>query len=229
MRLILSILLSLPLLAQYPPGGSSNASRLKGLPPCSATVTTNCFPSISTAGLIAANSYGAATTVWDDALVPVYQMGQGAASCSIGNYGPSGGIRVWTCGVGKEMDGALQLSHGYKVGTDLKCHVHWNPINTSAGNVKWALEYYWQNINGDLSGGPTTITAEQAASGTAWRHQLAPFPDITGTNMGISSMLIFRLARVAASTSEYGSSAAITSFDCHYQRDSNGSAEATAK
>lgn len=51
--IILSLCFALAAAAQVPPGGSSNASRLRGMPPCSATVTTSCVPNADASGNVA--------------------------------------------------------------------------------------------------------------------------------------------------------------------------------
>lgn len=180
--------------------------------------------------------YRVSTTQWRDQLVPMLTLSQGAAPCTIGAYGASGSIRQYRCAVGKDLDGALQLNHDYKIGTDLHCHVHWSPIDADVGYVRWALDYYWSDTDtGPAGAAPTTIYAEQVSGGTAWVHQFVEFTDISaGGTKGLSpsSMLIFRFHRVAATAGgpdEYNAAAVPLAMDCHYEADSVGSREELVK
>jgi hypothetical protein len=63
-----------------------------------------------------------------------------------------------------------QMPHSYKVGSDIKAHVHWTMPTTTTGTVRWGLEYAWANTAGNfrvtapastktsLSGNVATIT-----------------------------------------------------------------------
>jgi hypothetical protein len=173
--------------------------------------------------------YRTYSTQWDDVRAPVSALSPGATPADPIVFGSAGAVRVRGFAVGEDMDGAIQLPHAYKEGADIHPHAHWAPVDASAGNVQWSLQYYWLNVGEAAVGAPTTILIEQAASGTAWLQQKAHYAPISGTGKLISSMLVFRIQRVAASASEYGADAAFLELDCHFESDSLGSREEMIK
>lgn len=168
---------------------------------------------------------------WDDMLVSAGALSQGAVPADAIDYGPFGANRPRALGfaVGEDMNGSLQFSHRYKEGTDIEFHVHWCPVGTGGGNVKWRLSYYWQNINDAVVGAPTDIEVEAAAGTTAWSQKISGFPTIVGTEKKISSIIMFKLSRVAASTSELAGDACVLSVDAHFQIDAPGSRSTLVK
>lgn len=169
-------------------------------------------------------------TLWDDARAPVYSLLLGSAAPDVITFGGSGNIKGYGFAAGESMMGTIQLSHAYKEGTDAEPHVHWAPTTTDNGNIKWGLEYYWLNAAGDsAAGAPTTITAEVAASGTAWRPTITGFPTISGAGKTISSQFVFRIYRDNASSDEFTGDGALMEVDIHNRLDSMGSYGETSK
>lgn len=170
-------------------------------------------------------------TVWEDLRIPGMSVGAGASAPDLITF-ISGGLIVYGFDGGTTSEQVyfqVQMPHSWKSGTDIKPHIHWSPINTNAGNVKWFLEYSWQDIDGTYSA-PTIISVTDAAGGTAWKHIVSNFPDISGTGKNISSILVCRLYRNPADAADtYGSDAAFVSFDVHYQVDTLGSRQTTIK
>jgi len=121
-----------------------------------------------------------------------------------------------------------EILHGYVEGTDIHLHIHWMPIDTNAGNVKWSIEYTWQNV-GDV-GSPATTSVVAAAGGVAWKHQFAEFPAISGAGKTINGQFSFRLFRDPSDAQDtYNSAAALLSVGLHYQVDRIGSKEIGSK
>jgi len=123
-----------------------------------------------------------------------------------------------------------QLPHTYKVGTDIKPHLHWTPCdrgNEESGNtVAWKLDYTWGNING-IFGNSGTLDLSDTCSGVDHKHELTPSGTIDGTGMNISSMMVCRLYRDTTSDTWVGTTAALSpailEFDIHFQIDGFGS------
>ena len=123
-----------------------------------------------------------------------------------------------------------QLPHGYELGSSLEPHVHWGPSDTGAGDTRWRLDYVWANIGSPFSGTSTTIYVTDTSSEVTNDHQVAGFPAISGTGMGISSMLLCRLTRVGGAVQDtYGSPANFYEFDFHITKDTIGSFEEYVK
>jgi hypothetical protein len=171
-------------------------------------------------------------TVWEDLRIPGTSTQLGASAPDLGAFLGSGNILV------PRFDGnatteqvffTAQLPHSYKEGTNITPHIHWTPTDTNSGNVHWQLEYSWANIGSAFSA-PTTITVTDAASGTAWDHQVAGFSAISGTGKTISSMLSCRLFRDPTDAADtYAYDAAFLEIDFHFEGDTVGSTTITAK
>jgi hypothetical protein len=117
----------------------------------------------------------------------------------------------------------IQLPHSYKAGTDISPHIHWMPTTTGTNAVVWGLEYTWSNIDGTY-GNTTLITATDAADGTAYKHQLADFADISGSGKNESSMLLCRIYRKAADAADtFTGDAVFLEVDFHFQMNKLGS------
>ena len=117
-----------------------------------------------------------------------------------------------------------QLSHRYKQESNIYPHVHWSPTTTDTGNVRWVMSYKWTNIDAIDAGSFTDIEIITAADGTAYKHQKASFPAITGTGKNISSLLVIKLSRTGGAGGDtYGAAALLREMDIHFQIDSFGS------
>ena len=171
-------------------------------------------------------------TVWDDLRIPGSQVQKGASAPDLVAFLGAGNLLVNAFDGGaltEQVYFNVQLSHSYKEGSDITPHVHWSPTNANAGNVKWQLEYTWQNINGTFPA-VTTITVVDATDTTAWKHHIAGFSAITGTGKTISSMLVCRLFRNPGDGDDtYGSDAAFLEVDFHFEKDTVGSRQIFTK
>ncbi|MDD4554202.1 MAG: hypothetical protein PHP04_08385 [Bacteroidales bacterium] len=132
---------------------------------------------------------------------------------------------------------SIQMPHNWKEGTSIYPHVHWTPLSSVAGAVKWNLEYNWQNY---VAAGPVAYTSpvtieivsSSVASGDLDKHLITAFSAITtstpttnnASGKKISSILMCRLYRNSSHASDtYGGNAGLLSFDLHYEVDSFGS------
>jgi hypothetical protein len=171
--------------------------------------------------------------VWDDLRIPGTSVRFGASSPDIAPFLGAGGLYLPAfdgAGTSEQVFFTVQFPHGYKLGTDICPHVHWSPTTADAGNVKWNLEYTWVEIGGTFAAS-ATIDVTDAASGTAWDHQVAGFADINGSGITtVSSMLVGRLYRDPTDGADtYGADASLLEIDFHHQIDTIGSLQATSK
>lgn len=91
----------------------------------------------------------------------------------------------------------VELPEDYKEGTDLICQVHWSPGSSSSTNtVRWGLEYTVQ-IVGSAFPTTSTISVEDAGSGTPYDHQSVDFAAIDGSALAIEAVLVGRFFRDA--------------------------------
>jgi hypothetical protein len=103
------------------------------------------------------------------------------------------------------------------------------PQTTNTGTVNWQLEYSIASIDGTI-GNTTTVSLKDDGDGTVNKHQLAAGADITGTGLGISSMLLGRLFRDGGvGDDDFVGDAALLEFDVHFEQDTVGSRQETIK
>lgn len=130
----------------------------------------------------------------------------------------------------ESLHAGTEINHTYEEGTDPTFHVHWAATDNNAGNVKWQMEIII--INGGTVRHSSTISAVQAATGTAWEEQRLNIGTLTGTTFTIGDQIGMRIFRDPADVADtYGSDAAITfTFGYHYKIDTPaGSRQITTK
>jgi hypothetical protein len=122
-----------------------------------------------------------------------------------------------------ELFSTLQMSHTYKLGTNISCHMHWTcgTTNTTA-NVTWAIEVSKSDLY-YVFPASTTYKKSQVC-GVAYNETLTDFGSI-GTFNGVSGIGVFRIFRNSANVTDTyaGNDVFGLSLDCHYQKDSPGS------
>jgi hypothetical protein len=175
-------------------------------------------------------------TTWDDIRVPLSATRVGAAQIpdfsQVADNG-SGSVGVYAFifpdSTLKQVFFALQLPHSYKLGSDLHPHIHWMPQTTNTGTVNWEIEYSIISINGTLPN-TTLVALPDDGAGVVNTHQLAENADISGTGLGLSSMLLGRLSRNGgAGADDFVGDAALLEFDLHFEQDTVGSREELIK
>lgn len=186
--------------------------------------------SIGTDGHITLNGNA---TVWDDMAIPITATGSGQFAPTITNF-RGGPIQLYAFSnaVANSEDrvyGTLQMSHSYKLGTPIDCHVHFTcGTNQTTNNVTWTMFVSKATIGGIFDNAQSyTSTLE---CGEVYSHRLADFHNIgnfTGIS-GIANVMIMRNSTVASDTYT-GNDAFALSMDCHYERDSFGSNEEYVK
>lgn len=132
---------------------------------------------------------------------------------------------------------ARQINHDCQQGeTIIIPHIHWRKTTAAAGNVVWRLEYKLAAPGGDF-GNYVQVGTDQKLpvsgitdNNTAVRHLITSFGNLA-IPVSLSSMIIFKLTRVASDTvnDTYGTDALAMSFDYHYPVDSPGSREELRK
>jgi hypothetical protein len=176
-----------------------------------------------------------AATVWDDLLVnPDATSKSGSKSPTYGLFKNNGsqGVFLWFFDKESEQEVyfTVQMPHKYKVGTDLYPHVHWTTATgtPSGTNVVWALEYTVVAIGGSF---PTTTTLSTnsviGAVGTpvgTGQHLITSLGSISGSGIGISTILVCRLYRVPTDSRDtFANAVGLLSMDFHYEMDTEGS------
>jgi hypothetical protein len=181
-------------------------------------------------------------TVWDDLRVPALSVKVPAsgdpdfAEFRTNATGTSQGVFAYWFDAGSEEEVYFnaQMPHAWN-GNPIHPHVHWSIAANSTGTVSWGLEYTWIGITGTFPGtqliyGNSPTTGEDTLY--QYRHYLTKFPVITGSNMGLSSMLICRLFRDATAVGLADTcpqDAGLHEIDFHFEIDTIGSDEEYTK
>ena len=159
---------------------------------------------------------------WRDLRCPIVGSASGAGTPSLQAFGPTGSIKMLRFGVGDSVYLAAHWNHDIKVGSTVYPHVHWSTDGTSTNTVKWEL-YLTTAAGFDQANFPadTTITIEEAAAGTAWRHMVSE--DGTGfTAPEVDSLTLIELKRVTNGGSENGDQVFGLFVDFHFQAQQYG-------
>jgi len=163
-------------------------------------------------------------TVWDDLRAPLTATKLGATSkpdfdfTNLGLLFPSGD----TAEVASII---FQFPHGYKLGTDIYPHLHWQQMNSNA--VVWKIDYKWFDNGEATPAGWTTVAATDKAftysSGSL--AQIEKWAAIDGSGIsGVSSMLLVKLYRDDSVDGGAGTNDALAwELDVHFEIDTIGS------
>lgn len=175
--------------------------------------------------------FNGTATIWNDINLTISSLAGGAAvPVSVLLPGTSLLIKAFSAtGPTESAHGSLELLHDYKEGSNIVPHVHWCPTSTNTGNVLWQLEYAWINRDGTIAS--STLTTVLAASAAViGREQRVSFPAISGAGKTIGSRFVFTLYRDgSAGTDTYPDAAGVFDFGVHYEIDTIGSRQITAK
>lgn len=172
-------------------------------------------------------------TCFDDLNIPGLAIRTaGVNEPTLSAFGSSTKIYTFSGTTMNECFFTVQLPHGYKEGSDIEPHIHWCPMTSPAStlNVRWGLDYQWQNRAAVYSATDTSILVTAATGTTGYTHIVSSFGAISGAGKTISSILVCRLYRLPADAADtYTNAAGLLSFDFHYEIDSIGSNTATTK
>jgi hypothetical protein len=168
-------------------------------------------------------------TIYDDLIVAITP--KAGVSPKLIDFN-SGDLQVYGFGEGVKVEKlffTIKLPHRYKVGTDIFPHIHWSPVDNSGGDVLWELEYQYGKI-GDVFSNSITTSVVQAAGDTAWKHNLAFFDVIDGSDLHVNTIIVGRITRRSQAIEDtYLGDAAFLQFDFHIEVDGVGSGDLLEK
>jgi hypothetical protein len=114
-----------------------------------------------------------------------------------------------------------QFPHSKKLESDICPHVHFWQANANQTNM-WFMRYKWVDVgetnpaNWTVLGYATNVMPYVSGA----LHQLAEFPKVSGTDAGVSSIMLIKLYRDGTFGTGDGQ---LLEFDIHYEIDSLGS------
>jgi len=117
----------------------------------------------------------------------------------------------------------FHIPHDIVPGSDIFLHAHWTTSGTQTAAVKWTFNYmYALGFNQavfDTAG--ATISAVEAASGTAWRHMVTETTAITIPTLtepdGLLYVNVKRVSNAASPAVENTNNVFLLTADVHYQ------------
>lgn len=176
------------------------------------------------------------STAYDDLRVPALSVkvpasgNPGFAQFKDDGAGSQGVFLYWfDPDADEEIYFVGQFPHSMKLDSVIEPHVHWTPASNGTGTVCWGLEYTWIGTTGvfpntNILYSNTPIPNEDNLIGG--RHYMTDFDGVTGTGMGISSMIVCRLFRDAEANGlpdSYDDDVGLLEIDFHYEIDTLGS------
>lgn len=177
-------------------------------------------------------------TVFDDVMIfPDATSKSGSNPPVFGRFardaaGTSQGVFLWmfSSSTEQEVYFTIQIPHSYKLGSDIYPHVHWTTVTgTPFGtDVVWSLEYTVSAIGGIYSTTNTLTTNTVISACTPIvgpsQHLISSFSPISGTGLGISTVLVCRLYRATGNNSDtFGNAVGLLGIDFHIEKDTEGS------
>jgi hypothetical protein len=125
--------------------------------------------------------------------------------------------------------GVAQMPHAWTPGSLVRPHLHLRFPTSAAANTRWAFQYDIANVTGDFtnaSGTYTTLaTITVANPQNVNKHVVASFGDLAMTGFRESAVILWRIARLAATDGLDNDTNAclLIEFDIHYQVEKWGS------
>jgi hypothetical protein len=165
-------------------------------------------------------------TVWDDLRFPATRIRQGATlkpdfdTTNIGLLFPQNDATEIAYII-------AQMPHSWKLGSTIYPHIHW--VQDGATVPTFKMDYRWYNNGADPTGSFTTVTFDtELYSYTSGSILQITYIDggISGSGKTLSSLLDIKLYR---EDNDYVGDALMKEMDIHFEMDTVGSREETAK
>lgn len=118
----------------------------------------------------------------------------------------------------------FHIDHDFKVGSAFYPHIHWAPLSSGVGVVRWGIEWTFAPRTATPSALPVTTYTylEQAGCGTPYAHQVIEVadPGITLPGCEPDTLIMARVFRDATHANDtYVGDAVGLFLDAHYQVD----------
>jgi len=168
-------------------------------------------------------------TVWDDQQVNIAAVKLGSSAPTWTDY-KGAKVLAFSKSQDNSLSFNLQLSHKYKLNSNIEFHLHNTPSDDTAGDVRWTLSVSMVDINGDFPA-PTTYTAVQTVdANTGDKHILFEIDDNIGNFAGVSAVGLLTLTRTGThEDDDYDNDIYLTALDSHFEVNTMGSRQEATK
>ena len=165
---------------------------------------------------------------WDDQQVNLGSVGFGASAPTRTTY-KGGEVLAFNKAQDNSITFTAQLTHAYKIGSNIDFHLHVVHPDNGAGSSRWKLTYSWADI-GSAFPAETTVYKNFTNSGQDI-HQYAEIKEgISDGVSGVSSILICSLTREGTDLADtYDNDVYLVALDFHILKDTMGSELETQK
>ena len=156
---------------------------------------------------------------WKDEFAALVAAATGAGSPDMFAFGPTGNIKQRRFKVGDSVYVCWHVNHDVKVGSTCYMHVHWSTDGTDTNTVKWDINYtFAKGHNQEAYPAETTVSVEEAGSGTAWQHMISE--DTVGMTIPeVDSLIIAEVERVTNGGTNNTDDVFGLYVDIHYESD----------
>ena len=167
---------------------------------------------------------------WDDLRFPASGFNP-AGSTAPPTPDTSTGLLSFAGNADNIIGGVAQMPHAWKRGSAIRPHIHLIfPTSNNGKNTRWKFEYDIANPNENFVNAYGTYTAQAAITvanpAAEKKHVLASFAEISMTGYRESSVVTWRITRLAASDvlDDDTNACILAEFDIHYQVEKTGTA-----
>ena len=173
------------------------------------------------------------TTVWDDQQITIGNTRFAGASDPSWTAYQGGLVLAFNKAQDNIVYFTAQLSHKYKIDSDISFHIHTVHADGGAGNSRWNFTYSWADIMADFPS-ETTQSETFASPADADKHELHGFDAIeanSGAGQKVSSVMLCSLQREGtdAVNDTYDDDIYVVAMDFHIEMDTIGSRTVSTK
>jgi len=176
--------------------------------------------------------------VYDDMQVSVNNIAKGVKAPTDRLYTYEvGDITFATLGFAKNdyVHFDIQTSHSMEINSTLEVHIHFTlpSVAADAGKkIVWRLDVIYATVDGTwtlVTGSPFTSPTYVVVTGDNTIARMLSIATLPAVNTTVSTIYKCILTRVDGVATEYPPEAYLVYIDCHYLKDTNGSATGNAK
>jgi len=162
---------------------------------------------------------------WRDILGQIQTRGVGSSDPDWTSWGGGSPFSAFKFSIGDECWIPYHVPHDITPDEPVYFHVHWTTNGTQTNTVKW--EYTYTDAKGfdqgNFSTTGTTITSEQAAAGTAWRHMVSETAAESITGLTEPDGIVYlHLERITNGGTENTDNVFVLLADLHYRSSNQG-------
>lgn len=162
-------------------------------------------------------------TGWKDNVMPMHTVGVPVANApAMTAFGPSGLREEYAFDLNDyAFIPSFHINHDISAGLKAYLHVHWTTNGTQLHAVRWEMQILRAlGHNQAAFNTVTTITLEQAASGTAWQHMIAEVPLADAlTLVEPDELILVTIKRITNGATDNSNAVFGLCADLHYQSD----------